>query len=140
MQSSLIESPDEHHLVLLEHHVTQIVIDQRSLRLQSWALDGSTEVRIAAPFALSLGGAARTLDPVETQGLAPVLALLRRRLTSAPITRAGELTMEFGDGATLTVPPDRRVEAWELQGGGALEGLVYRCPPGGQMEWVPAGE
>ncbi|HEY0969486.1 MAG TPA: DUF6188 family protein [Gemmatimonadales bacterium] len=130
MQSSLIESPDEHHLVLLEHHVTQIVIDQRSLRIQSWALDGSTEVLIAAPFTLSLGGAPRALDPIETQGLAPVLALLRRRLASITVARSGDLTLEFGDGATLAVPPDRRVEAWELQGGGALEGLVYRSPVG----------
>ena len=139
MQSSLIESPDEHHLVLLEHHVTQVVVDQRSLRLQSWALDGSTEVRIAAPFTLSLGGAARALDPVESQGLAPVLALLRRRLASITIARAGTLTLEFGDGATLTVPPDRRVEAWELQGGGALEGLVYRSPVSGGTAWGEPG-
>ena len=29
----------------------------------------------------------------------------------------------------------RRVEAWELQGGGALEGLVYRSPVGGGAAW-----
>lgn len=136
MQSSLIESSDEHHLVLLEHHVTQLAVDQRSLRIQSWSLDGSTEVRIAAPFTLRLpGGAVRTIDPVETQTLAPVLALLRRRLASLTMVRTGELTMEFGDGTELVVPPDRRVDAWELQGGGALEGLAYRCPVGGGMGW-----
>ena len=135
MQSSLIESPDEHHLVLLEHHVTQLAVDPRSLRIQSWSLDGSTEVRIAAPFTLRLpGGAVRTIDPVETPTLAPVLALVRRRMTSLTVARTGELTLEFGDGSELVVAPDRRVEAWELQGGGALEGLAYRCPVGGGMD------
>jgi hypothetical protein len=136
MQASLIESPDEHHWVLLEHRVTQLTVDQRSLRLQSWSLDGSTELQIAAPFTLRLpGGAARALDPVETQALAPVLALLRRRLTSLTVARSGELTAEFGEGMSITVPPDRRVDAWELQGGGTLEGLVYRCPAGGGAPW-----
>lgn len=135
MQSSLIQSPDEHHLVLLEHRVTQIAVDQRAVRLQSWSLDGSTEVRIAAPLAFTTGAAARTLDPVETPSLAPLLSLLRRRLASVTVTRRGELTLDFGDGVRLSVLPDRRVEAWELHGGGALEGLIYRCPVGGGMEW-----
>ena len=136
MQASLIESPDEHHWVLLDHRVTQLAVDTRSLRLQTWSLDGSTELRVAAAFTLrSAGGGARTLDPVETLALAPALALLRRRLTSLTISRAGELTAEFGDGTALLVAPDPRVEAWEVQGGGTLEGMAYRCPAGGGLAW-----
>lgn len=134
MQSSLIQSTDEHHWVLLDHRVTQLAVDARALRIQSWALDGSTELRVAAPFTLrGAGGAERTLDPVETLTLGPALALLRRRLASLTITRDGELTCDFGDGVALVVAPDRRIDAWELQGGGALEGMAYRCPPGGGL-------
>jgi hypothetical protein len=134
MQSSLIESPDEHHWVLLDHRVTQLAVDTGALRIQSWALDGSTELRVAAPFTLrGAGGTGRTLDPVETLTLGPALALLRRRLASVTITRDGELTADFGDGVALVVGPDRRIDAWELQGGGALEGMAYRCPPGGGL-------
>jgi len=136
MQASLIESPDEHHWVLLDHRVTQLVVDVRSLRLQTWSLDGSTELRLAAPFALrSAAGVERTLDPAETLGLAPALALLRRRVASLTVTRAGDLTVEFGDGTALVARPSPRAEAWELQGGGTLEGMAYRCPPGGDMAW-----
>jgi hypothetical protein len=134
MQSSLIQSTDEHHWVLLDHRITQLAVDASALRLQSWSLDGSTELRVAASFTLrGAGGAERTLDPVETLTLGPALALLRRRLASLTITRDGELTADFGDGVALVVAPDRRIDAWELQGGGALEGMAYRCPPGGGL-------
>ena len=136
MQASLIQSADEHHWVLLDHRVTQLAVDARALRLLTWSLDGSTEVRIAAPFVLrAAGGAERTLDPVETLTLAPALGLLRRRVASLTVSRAGELTVELGDGSALVVRPDPRMEAWELQGGGTLEGMAYRCPPGGGMDW-----
>ncbi len=136
MQASLIQSADEHHWVLLDHRVTQLAVDVRSLRLLTWSLDGSAEVRVAAPFTLrAVGGGERTLDPVETLALGPVLALLRRRVASLTVSRGGELTVEFGDGSALVVRPDARMEAWELQGGGTLEGMAYRCPPGGGIEW-----
>lgn len=136
MQASLIESPDEHHWVLLDHRVTELALDVQSLRLQSWSLDGSTALRLSAPFTLRQpGGATRTFDPLETATLGPVLSLLRRRLASLTVARTGELTVDFGDGLSLVVAPDRRVDAWELQGGGLLEGIVYRCPAGGGAPW-----
>ena len=136
MQASLIQSPDEHHWVLLDHRVTQLVVDVRSLRLQTWSLDGSTELRLTAPFSLrSTAGAERTLDPEETLALAPALALLRRRVASLTVTRAGELTVAFGDGSALVARPSARAEAWELQGGGTLEGMAYRCPVVGELGW-----
>src|SRR5687768_463329 len=136
MQASLIESPDEHHWVLLDHRVTQLVVDVRSLRLQTWSLDGSTELRLEAPFALrTAAGAERIIDPTETLALAPVLALLRRRVASLTVARTGDLTVEFGDGSALVARPSPRQDAWELQGGGTLEGMAYRCRPGGEMGW-----
>lgn len=135
MPASLIDSPDEHHWVLLDHRVTQLVFEPQALRFESWSLDGSTEVRLAGPFTLRQpGGAERLLDPVETPTLAPVLALLRRRLASLTIARDGELVVDFDGGLAIVAPPSTRTDAWEVQGGGALEGLSYRCLTGGAVE------
>jgi hypothetical protein len=137
MQASLIESDDEHHWILLDHQVTQLLLDATSLRLQTWSLDASVEIRISAPFTLrTAGGAVRPLDPTDAEQLAPVLALLRRRVRSVTATRRGELSLEFGDGARVEVPPHPRLDAWEVQGGGTLEGLVYRSDAGGGVPWM----
>ena len=128
MSATLIESPDEHHWVLLEHQVTQLVVDASSFRVQTWSLDASAEIRCAAPFTLrQASGAERLLDPAETETLAPVLSLLRRRLESITIARHGELTAAFSGGVSLVVVGggQRRAPAWEVQGGGALEGMSY---------------
>ena len=127
MGATLIESPDEHHWVLLDHQVTQLVVDARSFRIQTWSLDASAEIRCAAPFTLrQSSGAERVLDPTETETLAPLLSLLRRRLESITITRDGELTAAFTGGMSLVVAGgQRRAPAWEVQGGGALEGMSY---------------
>jgi hypothetical protein len=135
MPASLIDSPDEHHWVLLDHRVTQLVFEAQALRFESWSLDGSTEVRLTGPFTLRQpGGAERLLDPGETPTLAPMLALLRRRLTSLTIARDGELVADFDGGLAIVAPPSPRTDAWEVQGGGALEGLSYRCLTGGMVE------
>jgi hypothetical protein len=126
MGATLIESPDEHHWVLLDHQVTSLVIDATSFRVQTWSLDASAEIRCAAPFTLrQASGAERVLDPAETETLAPVLSLLRRRLESVTVTRDGELTAAFSGGVTIAVGGRRGPAAWEVQGGGALEGMSY---------------
>ena len=136
MPASLIESDDEHHWVLIDHQITQLVVDLRSFRLQTWSLDGSADVRVAAACTLRLGGGGgRTLDPDSADSLAPSLGLLRRQIQSLTATREGELTLEFSNGAALTVRPHPRATAWEVHGGGSLEGLSYRCPPGGGVPW-----
>jgi hypothetical protein len=45
------------------------------------------------------------------------------------------LRLEFGDGSSLDSAPHPRLEAWEVQGGGALEGMAYRSRPGGGVPW-----
>jgi hypothetical protein len=144
MGATLIESPDEHHWVLLDHQVTQIVIAVGSFRVQTWSLEGSAEIRCSAAFTLRHGsGTERTIDPAEMETLAPLLSLLRRRLESITVTRDGELTATFSGGMSLVVRGDRATAAgrvpakpgareagggnapWEVQGGGALEGMSY---------------
>src|SRR3982751_6363530 len=127
MSATLIESADEHHWVLLDHRVTTLIVEPTSFRLQTWSLDASAEVRCAAPFTLRQpSGAERLLDPAETETLAPVLSLLRRRLESITVTRDAELTAAFNGGVSLVVGGRRGPAAWEVQGGGALEGMSYR--------------
>lgn len=133
MGATLIESPDEHHWVLLDHQVTQIVVDASSFRIQTWSLEGSAEIRCSAPFTLrQASGSERAIDPTETETLAPLLALLRRRVESLTITRDGELTVAFSGGSSIVIGAPRtsasgprRSASWELQGGGALEGMSY---------------
>lgn len=131
MGATLIESPDEHHWVLLDHQITQLVVDTSSFRLQTWSLEGSVDLRCSAPFVFrQSSGAERTIDPSESEALAPLLTLLRRRLESVTITRDGELTAAFSGGASLIAAAARGAAArrsvgWELYGGGALEGMSY---------------
>jgi hypothetical protein len=133
MGATLIESPDEHHWVLLDHQVTQLVVDATSFRIQTWSLEGSAEIRCSAPFTLRQpSGSERTIDPSETETLAPLLVLLRRRVESLTITRDGELTVAFSGGTSVVVAATRpsgasgrRAVGWEVQGGGALEGMSY---------------
>lgn len=136
MPATLLESPDEHHWMLLDHRVIQLVFDVRSLRMLTWSLDSSVEVRLAAPFALeSPRGGGRRLDPERTEGLGPALALLRRPVQSLTISRGGELALELGDGAVLRAAPSARVEAWDVVGAGSMEGMSYRCHTDGRAPW-----
>lgn len=136
MPATLLESPDEHHWMLLDHRVTQLVFDARAVRLQTWSLDSAVDVRVAGPFTfVSPRGGGRRLDPGQTEGLAPVLSLLRRPVQSLTITREGDLVVELSDGASLRVTPSARVEAWDVTGAGSMEGMVYRCRTDGRAPW-----
>lgn len=130
MKATLLERPDEHHWVLLEYRVTQLAFDARAVRLLCWSLEGSAEVRLAAPFIYApASGAARTLDPSASETLAPLLGRVRSALTSLTVTRDGELAVGFGDGARI-VAASTRADAWEVQGAGLLEGMTYRADAG----------
>ena len=134
MNAQLIESEDEHHWVLLDHRVTQLVIDRSSIRLQTWSLEGSADVRLAAPFSIQLAsGAQRHIDPAETERLAPCLALVGLGVRSVTVTRAGTLTLAFTDGSSISASPDPRRQSWDLQGGGILEGMAYAGQPGVEL-------
>lgn len=134
MNAQLIESDDEHHWVLLDHRVTQLVIDRASIRIQTWSLDGSADIRLAAPFVAQLAsGATRHIDPSDTERLAPCLALVGLGVRSVTVTRNGTLSLAFSDGSMLTSAPDPRRVAWDVQGGGVLEGMAYAGAPGAEL-------
>lgn len=137
MRTSLIESPDEHHWVLLDYRITQLALDGSSVRLLAWSLEASLELRLGAPFVLRTpAGGERRLDPDQPETLAPLLALLRRPLSSLTITRTGELTLQLGDGTTLAATANARRDSWDVNGGGALEGMVYHGGAGGRPPWA----
>ena len=134
MKAQLIESDDEHHWVLLDHRVTQLVIDQASIRLQTWSLDGSADIRLGAPFTYQqVNGSTRLIDPIETERLTPCLGWVGLGVRSITVSRSGTLALAFSDGSTISAAPDPRRSAWDVQGGGILEGMAYAGEPGATL-------
>ena len=136
MSAQIVLSPDEHRWSLSGHRVTQLTVDQASVRFQTWTLQASAEIRLAAPFTLrEPDGVQRTIDPEEPEQAAPLLSLLGRSIELVVVSRSGHLEIGLGDGSVISAAPHPRIDAWELQGGGAFEGMAYRCDPGGGAPW-----
>lgn len=136
MSAEVSLSPEEHRWVLSGHRVTQLAVDLTSLRFLTWTLEASAEIRLAVPFVFrEPDGITRTLDPDEPEQLAPLLSLLGRSIELLVVTRRGGLELGFGDGSSLECSAHPRTDAWEVQGGGALEGMAYRGVAGGGAPW-----
>jgi hypothetical protein len=136
MSAEVSETPNEHRWTLHAHRVTQLSVDTHGFRFLTWTLDASAEVRLTVPFTFrEPDGIERTIDPDEPEQLAPLLSLLGRGVDVLVATRRGELLLEFGDGSSIRAVPHPRVDAWEVTGGGGLEGMSYRCEPGGGVPW-----
>jgi hypothetical protein len=136
MSATLDERPGGHVLFLDEHRVTQLLVELRAVRLQTYTLHDALELRVGVPFTLrQADGEARRVDPAQPEQLAPLLTLVGRRVEALEVAEEGGAEVAFSDGTVLTVEPHPREEAWQLQGAGGLEGLVYRCPAGGGRPW-----
>jgi len=128
--------PDRHVWTLEQHRVTHLTVELGACRLLTWTLEASAEVRLGAWFTLrQADGEERVVDPDEPEQLAPLLTLVGRWLETLTATATGELELAFSDGTVLIARPDPRYEAWQVQGGGALEGLSYLERPGGGAPW-----
>ncbi len=137
MSATLDERPDGHILLLDEHRVTQLLVELRAMRLLTYSLHDAIELRVGVPFTLQQAdGEPRHVDPAEPERLAPLLTLLGRRVETLEVAEGGAVEIAFSDGTLLAVEPHPREEAWQLQGAGGLEGLVYRCPAGGGRPWA----
>lgn len=137
MTASLDASPERHHWTLSGHRVTQIAVDPAGARIQSWALDASLELRLGTGFILRLAdGTERRIDPDQPEQLAPLLTLLNRVIETLVVARTGELEASFSDGSEIRIGSHPKFEAFEVQGGGALEGMSYLAVPGGGRPWV----
>lgn len=136
MSASLVEHPDHHELTLHEHRVTQLHVELGAVRLATWTLHDAVELRLGVAFTVrQADGVERRADPREPEQLAPLLTLVGRRLEVLEVGRDGALAAAFSDGTIVRVAPHAREEAWQLQGAGGLEGLVYVCRPGGGQPW-----
>jgi hypothetical protein len=136
MSAEVHETPNEHRWTMVGHRVTQLSIDLHSFRFLTWTLNASSEVRFSAPFTFrEPDGIERIINPEEPEQLAPLLSMLGRGMELLVATRRGELSLEFGDGSSIRAVPHPRIESWQVQGGGALEGMAYRCEPGGGVPW-----
>jgi hypothetical protein len=136
MSAEVSETPNEHRWILSGHRITQLSLDLTSFRFLTWTLDASAEVRLAVPFTFrEPDGIEHAIDPQEPEQLSPALSLLGRNIELLVATRRGELMVAFGDGSSLRAGAHPRIDAWEVQGGGALEGMAYRCTPGGGVPW-----
>jgi hypothetical protein len=62
-----------------------------------------------------------------------VIDLFLATVTAVTVEGRGTLTLDFADGAQLTVPPSDIYESWELSGDGAPGILVG---PGGETNWT----
>ncbi len=126
MDAQLIDTDDEHHWVLIDYRVAEVVAGTGWVAVRVWSLGGSFDVRVATTCALVLpSGARRELRPDNADSLAPLLALVGVGVRSLTTTRAGTTTVAFGDDSALELTRSGRPEAWEIEGGGVLEGMSY---------------
>ena len=153
MSAALEEYEDRHEWQFGGLRVAELLVEPNAFRLATWSLDASLEIRCGATCALvDADGPTYTLDPGagapsmmfppgpagDAERLAPLLRVLRRLVPRLTIGRDGALAVEFSGGLRLEVAPHRDYAAWEMHGGGALEGLTYVCPPGGGVPWPRA--
>ena len=137
MSATLEATPEQHVWTFEEHRLTQLVVEQGAVRLATWTLQASAEIRLDTPFRfVEADGTARRMDPEEPEQLAPLLTLVGRTVMALAVTRAGELEVGFGDGSRISAWPHPRHEAWHVAGGGALEGMAYQCLAGGGVPWA----
>lgn len=128
-------APDRHVWTLEEWPITALSFEQAGVRLAVRTPAGSAEIRVGGRFRLEGPASPRVLDPADTPTLAPLLPLRGLPLRRIEVAADGELTLSIGD-RVLVVRPDPRFEAWDAQGSGVLDGLAYRCPPGGAPPWT----
>lgn len=134
MTATLDELPDRHVWTLYDHRVAELAVEVGACRLLTWTLQASAELALGAEFTVRhADGIERGVDPDEPEQMAPLLTLVGRSLESLTVMRRGELVATFSDGTIVTVGPHPRRDAWQVQGGGGLEGMVYRCKAGGRV-------
>jgi hypothetical protein len=128
---------------LIGCRVHQVKFDYQTALLLRHRDDGNPATSINAwlvietPFALrSRDGSIYRLDPgTGRSARAPVVDLLLATVANVSVEGRGTLTLDFTEGAKLTVPPDQTYESWALSGTGVPGVLVG---PGGETDWTEA--
>jgi hypothetical protein len=132
MPATLDESPERHDWTLSGHRITQLCVDPTSCRIQSWSFTDSLEIRLGAPFRLTLADAtSRDIDPKSPEQLAPLLSTIGLEISHFTVTQSGALRIQISDGSAIGIASHPRYEAFHVSGGGSLEGITYLARPGG---------
>jgi hypothetical protein len=132
----LDESPERHDWTLSGHRITQLCVELAACRIQSWSLTDSLEIRLGAPFRLTLADAtSRTIDPELPEQIAPLLSTVSLELSLLTVTQSGSLRIQISDGSTIEIDSHPRYEAFQISGGGSLEGIAYLAQRGGGSPW-----
>jgi hypothetical protein len=130
--AKLNESYDRHDWTLRDHRITQLCVDAGACRMQSWTLQDSLEIRLGARFSLTLiDGTSREIDPEYPEQLAPLLTMVGREIVHMVVTRSGSLSVRLSDGSLIEIDSSSRHEAFQVNGGGAMEGIAYVAQSGG---------
>jgi uncharacterized protein DUF6188 len=91
------------------------------------------ELVIQTPFLLcDPAGEWHELDPGTGSGLAPVLDLFRKTVSTVEIRGPGALHLTFNDGTELHISPHDQYESWTLTGTGVDPITIG---PGGETHW-----
>lgn len=114
--------PSDWRLTLAPCDLSFIRVDHQA-RLQF----DEVEVMISTRFQVKRRNSVYDLDPGDRGGLGPLLAIYPAALASASIDGDGTLRLAFDNGDTLTVPPDRDFEPWQISG--PATALIV-CMPG----------
>jgi hypothetical protein len=130
----MVDRGDRWSLAGDDAEVTRVCFDW-AVTLTVGPVEPQLSVRIESPFVLAgLEGAPRQVDPEgEPSDLAPVLWLVRRRLTRLDALKDGRLDIGFSGGVELTVPVSEEFEAWELTD--SAGGRIVSLPGGGTTTW-----
>src|SRR5437868_4579422 len=94
MSATLDELPDRHVWTLHDHRVTQLVVELGAVRLVTWTLHASLDVRLGTAFTVrQADGIDRTADPDEPEQLAPLLTLVGRWAETLTATTEAQLVV-----------------------------------------------
>jgi hypothetical protein len=116
-------------LRMLARQVTQLRFDH-AVTIHLWQGDGEVTIRISSRFAVEYGGTTFEVDPDAGDHLGAALPLLHADGAEARVTPEGGLEMRFDGGLRLTVAPDARFEAWQVDDS---QGACVISTPGGEL-------
>jgi hypothetical protein len=91
---------------------------------------------LAATFHLTLAdGTTREINPEDSERLAPLLTMIGREILHLTVAKSGSLSLRLSDGSMIEIDSHPRHAAFEVNGGGSVEGITYLARPGGGSPW-----
>lgn len=95
----------------------------------------SMTILIKTSFAIRQNGIDHTVDPCIAESVVPALRLLNNEVASIRATRDGSLSLQFTDGAEVSVMKQPESESWQMLGEGTFDNpdmspTWHESPPG----------